>query len=55
MSVNGLFNAILCHYISTQELYVVVTDIEPEMDFWSGDHNEDLCMIMTFMMAVNDC
>ena len=29
MSVNGLFNAILCHYMSTQELYVVATDIEP--------------------------
>ena len=52
MSVNGLFNAILCHYISTQELYVLVTDIEPGTDFWSRDHSEDLGMIMTFMMAV---
>ena len=52
MSVNGLFNAILCHYISTQKLYVVVTDIEPATDFWSRDHRKDLGMIMIFMIAV---
>ena len=56
MSVNGLFNAILCHYMSTQELYAAATVIEPATDFWSRNHSEDLCMIMAIRdSSDNDC